>query len=88
VKEKQKAAMIFNVFLLVARGVVLAAGGLILKDVNVTVGLYSLTGLLFFTFLAIYSLYLAGVEVSRAGMLLLKAVLAGSIPLILIKLWL
>ena len=88
VKEKQKVAMIFNVFLLVARGVALAAGGLILKDVNATVGLYSLTGLLFFTFLAIYSLYLAGVEVSRAGMLLLKAVLAGSIPLILIKLWL
>ncbi len=88
VKEKQKISMIFNILLLAARALALAAGGFIFKDVTATIGLYSMTGLLFFTFLAVYSLHLAGTNLLKAGILLLKAILTVSIPLILIKLWL
>lgn len=88
VKEKQKVSMIFNMFLLAARALVLTAGGFILRDVRATIGLFSLTGLLFFTFLALYSLHLAGINLFKAGLLLFKALVAVSIPLILIKLWL
>ena len=88
VREKQKVSMIFNGLLLVARASILAIGGLILEDIYTTIGLYSLTGLLFFTFLAFYSLRLAGVSLAKAAVLFLKAIAAGSIPLILINLWL
>lgn len=88
VREKQKVSMIFNVLLLVARALVLAAGGFFLRDVEATIGLFSLTGLLFFAFLALYSLQLAGIHLFKAGLLLFKAFVSGSIPLILIKLWL
>ncbi len=87
-REKQKTSMVFNIGLLVSRAAALAAGGLILKDISATVGLYSLTGVLFFTFLGIYSLHLAGADLLKAAATLLKAFVACVIPLILIWLWL
>ncbi len=87
-REKQKMSMIFNILLLLSRAAALTIGGLILKDMTATVGLFSLTGLLFFTFLGIYSLYLARADLLKAGLSLVKAFLFCSIPLILVWLWL
>ncbi|KJF43151.1 lipopolysaccharide biosynthesis protein [Draconibacterium sediminis] len=87
VKEKQNVSMWYNVFLLIARIASLLIGGLILKDVVSTVILYSLSGVIFFAFLTIYSLLLAGVNLIQAGIYFLKMVLL-IIPIALLKIWL
>jgi O-antigen/teichoic acid export membrane protein len=86
-REKQKFSMIFNILLLLSRAIVLVAGGLLLKDMTLTVGLYSLTGFIFFAFLGLYSLKLARVSLIKAGLFFLKVFIISAIPLILLKLW-
>ncbi|WP_319499763.1 oligosaccharide flippase family protein [uncultured Draconibacterium sp.] len=87
VKEKQNVSMWYNIFLLIARIASLLVGGLILKDVVITVILYSLSGVVFFAFLTIYSLFLAGVNLKQAGIYFLKMILL-IIPIALLKIWL
>ncbi|WP_297098199.1 oligosaccharide flippase family protein [uncultured Draconibacterium sp.] len=87
VKEKQNVSMWYNIFLLIARIASLLVGGLILKDVVSTLILYSLSGVVFFAFLTIYSLFLAGVNLKQAGVYFLKMVLL-IIPIALLKIWL
>ena len=87
-KEKQKISMIFNILLLVTRAAALAVGGILLKEITLTVGLYSFTGFLFFTILGIYSLYLAGVDLLKAALFLVKVILICVIPLVLINMML
>lgn len=87
VKEKQHVSMWYNVLMLIARAASLLIGGLILKDVVSTVVLYSLTGLIFFAFLTIYSLFLAGVNLKHAVLYLLKMLLL-IVPFAVIKIWL
>lgn len=87
-KEKQKISMIFNILLLVTRAAALAVGGILLKEITLTVGLYSFTGFLFFTILGIYSLYLAGVDLLKAALFLIKVILMCVIPLVLINMML
>ena len=87
VKEKQNVSMWYNIFLLIARIASLLVGGLILKDVVSTVILYSLSGVVFFAFLTIYSLFLAGVNLKQAGIYFFKMILL-IIPIALLKIWL
>jgi O-antigen/teichoic acid export membrane protein len=87
-KEKQKISMIFNIFLLLFRILALSIGGLILKDMTMSIVLFSLTGFIFFTLLGIYSLYLARVNLVKALLFLLKVILVCVVPLVLIYLWL
>ncbi len=87
VKEKQKLSMVYNISLLITRILALGYGGLILKNISYAIGLYSLTGFLFFCVLGIYSLKLAGVNLLKTTVFVAKALLIISLPLILIKLW-
>ncbi len=87
VKEKQKESMIFNILLLLTRALVLVAGGWWLKDLTLTITLFSATGTLFFLFLGAWSLRLAGVRLTTAGFILLKAMAIISLPLFLMRLW-
>ncbi|QIA06984.1 oligosaccharide flippase family protein [Draconibacterium halophilum] len=87
VKEKQNVSMWYNILLLITRVASLVVGGLILKDVVSTVVLYSLSGVLFFAFLTIYSLFLAGVNLKQAGIYFFKMILL-IIPIALLKIWL
>lgn len=87
VKEKQNVSMWYNILLLIARVASLLIGGMLLKDVVTTVILYSLSGVLFFAFLTIYSLFLAGVNLKHAGIYFLKMILL-LIPIALLKIWL
>jgi O-antigen/teichoic acid export membrane protein len=87
-REKQRFSMIFNSLLLLSRAIVLVSGGLLLKDLTMTVGLFSITGFVFFAFLGIYSLRLAHVNLIKAGLFCLKMFAICAIPLILLKLWL
>jgi len=80
--------MIFNIFLLLFRILALSIGGLILKDMTMSIVLFSLTGFIFFTLLGIYSLYLARVNLVKALLFLLKVILVCVVPLVLIYLWL
>ncbi len=86
--EKQKFSMAFNVVLLTARVLSLAAGGLIFRDITTAIALYSLTGFVFFAALGAYSLKLAGVKLSGILFFMLKALLVTLLPLIIIKIWL
>lgn len=88
VREKQRISMIFNIVMLIFRALALAIGGLILKDVSITVAIYSIVGFLFFSFLTIYSLKLAGVAFFKIFWFSVKVIFAVTIPLILIRLWL
>ncbi|MDX8341469.1 oligosaccharide flippase family protein [Draconibacterium sp. IB214405] len=87
VKEKQHVSMWYNILMLIARATSLLIGGLILKDVVSTIVLYSFTGLVFFAFLTIYSLFLAGVNLKHAILYLLKMMLL-IVPFAVIKIWL
>jgi O-antigen/teichoic acid export membrane protein len=87
-REKQRFSMVFNILLLLSRGIVLIAGGLWLKDLTLTVGLFSITGFIFFAFLGIYSLKLARVDLIKAGIFFLKMLIFCTLPLILLRLWL
>ena len=87
VREKQKVSMIYNIALLAVRAISLVIGGLIYKDVTVAIALYSFTGFIFFVGLIGYSLWLAGVNLRKAAVYALKAILI-IIPLIFIKIWL
>jgi O-antigen/teichoic acid export membrane protein len=86
-REKQRFSMVFNILLLLSRAVVLVAGGLLLKDLPLTVGLFSITGFVFFAFLGIYSLKLARVNLIKAGFFCLKVLIICTLPLILLRLW-
>lgn len=86
--EKQKFSMFYNVSLLAVRILSLLAGGLIFKDISWAIGLYSATGFLFFAFLGIYSLKLAGVNFSRVMFFIVKMILITFLPLVLLKIWL
>jgi O-antigen/teichoic acid export membrane protein len=86
--EKQKISMIFNIMLLIFRILALLIGGLILKNLTLTVTFFSLTGFLFFTFLGIYALILARVDLRKAMLVLVKTVCVCGIPLLLLYLWL
>lgn len=88
VREKQRISMIYNISLLIVRGLALLAGGLWLKDITLAIVLFSATGLLFFTGLTIYSLRLAhvpGYPILRFTFIHLAVM---SLPLILLKIWL
>jgi O-antigen/teichoic acid export membrane protein len=87
VREKQKESMFFNILLLLIRALVLVAGGLWLKNLTYTIALFSGTGVLFFLFLGGWSLRLAGVNLSRSALFLLKALLICTLPLFLVWLW-
>ena len=88
VMEKQKISMIFNVVLLMFRIISLLIGGLILKDIEWAIGLYSLTGFLFFAWLCAYSLQLAGVKLKTVAFFSAKITILVVGLLMLIKLWL
>jgi O-antigen/teichoic acid export membrane protein len=88
IREKQKFSLIFNVFLLLVRASVLIAGGLLIKDLTLTIGLFSATGCLFFSALGMYALRLAHVRLGDVLLFSLKAVVLCVIPLILLRLWL
>lgn len=88
VMEKQKISMIFNITMLAFRAISLAIGGLILKDIKLTIALYSLVGFVFFTLLTIYSLRLAHVKLTKAFWFSLRTFLIVVVPLIILKLWL
>ncbi len=87
VMEKQKVSMIFNILLLAFRAVSLLVGGLILKDIEWAIGLYSLTGFAFFVWLCGYSLQLAGVKLKSVILFSLKIAIIVVGLLALIKLW-
>uniref|UniRef100_UPI0032171907 oligosaccharide flippase family protein n=1 Tax=uncultured Draconibacterium sp. TaxID=1573823 RepID=UPI0032171907 len=87
VREKQKLSMVFNIALLTLRALSLLIGGWLYKDITVAVGLYSLTGFLFFAGLTAYSLWLAGANLKNAMFYTLKTTLL-IVPFILLKLWL
>lgn len=87
VREKQKESMLFNILLLLTRASVLLAGGLWLKNLSVTIALFSGTGVLFFAFLGGWSLRLAGVNLFHAAGFLLKALIICSLPLLILWLW-
>ncbi len=87
VMEKQKLSMIFNVLLLISRALSLLAGGLIFRDISWAIGLYSLTGFLFFTGLGAYLLKLAGVNLLHVTMFVFKMLILILLPLILLKIW-
>ena len=86
--EKQKLSMNYNIILLAARILSLTIGGLVFRDIVWAIGLYSLTGFVFFAALGTYSLKLAGVRLLSVGWFIFKVLMATSFPLILIKLWL
>jgi O-antigen/teichoic acid export membrane protein len=86
-REKQRFSMIFNILLLLSRAIVLVVGGWLLKDLTLTVGLFSITGFVFFVFLGIYSLKLAHVNLVKAGLFCLKMLIICTLPLILLRLW-
>jgi hypothetical protein len=73
--------------LLLSRAVVLVIGGLLLKDLSLTVGLFSITGFVFFAFLGIYSLKLAHVNLIEAGIFFLKMFIIFTLPLLLLRIW-
>jgi len=86
VREKQKLSMLFNITLLVVRAASLIIGGWVYKDITIAVGLYSLSGFVFFVALTAYSLWLAGANLKKAIFYVLKTVLI-IVPFILLKLW-
>jgi O-antigen/teichoic acid export membrane protein len=86
--EKQKVSMLFNVLLLSFRIISLLVGGLILKDIEWAIGLYSFTGFVFFVWLCGYSLKLAGVKLRTAFLFAAKISIIVIGLLVLIKLWL
>ncbi len=86
--EKQKFSMTYNIVLLAARILSLAIGGFVFKDITIAIGLYSLTGFLFFAALGAYSLKLAGVKLTDALIFIFKTLAWTVLPLILMKLWL
>ena len=86
--EKQKLSMHYNIVLLAARILSLTIGGLVFRDIIWAIGLYSLTGFVFFAALGAYSLKLAGVRLFSVALFVFKVLMATSLPLILIKLWL
>lgn len=88
VMEKQKISMIFNIVMLFFRALALAIGGLILKDIILTIALFSLVGFVFFTLLTAYSLRLARVNLTKAFWFSFKTFLIVVVPLIILKLWL
>lgn len=88
VMEKQKISMYYNITLLIFRIASLLVGGLVFKDIAWAIGLYSLTGFIFFVALGIYSLKLAGVNLANTTIFVFKFTILVLLPLILIKLWL
>lgn len=87
VMEKQKISMIFNIVMLFFRALALVIGGLILKDIILTIALYSMVGFVFFSLLTAYSLRLAHVNLAKAFWFSFKAFLIVVVPLIILKLW-
>jgi O-antigen/teichoic acid export membrane protein len=88
VMEKQKVSMIFNIVMLFFRALALAIGGLILKDVTLTIALYSLVGFVFFSLLTVYSLRLSQVNLAKAFWFSFRTFLIVVVPLTILKLWL
>ena len=88
VREKQRISMIYNITLLAARALVLIAGGLWLKDISLTIGLFSATGFLFFTGLTLYSFRLAHVSWIPFFRFVIIHMVLMVVPLLLLKLWL
>ncbi len=86
--EKQKLSMNYNIILLAVRILSLTIGGLVFRDIIWAIGLYSLTGFVFFAALGTYCLKLAGVRLFSVGLFIIKVLMVTSLPLILIKLWL
>jgi O-antigen/teichoic acid export membrane protein len=87
VKEKQNVSMWYNILILICRAASLLVGGLIFKDIVITIALYSFVGLVFFIFLTAYNLKLADVSLSKAFIFFLKAAIL-ILPLMAIKIWL
>ncbi|WP_217651628.1 oligosaccharide flippase family protein [Mariniphaga anaerophila] len=85
--EKQKFSMNYNIILLVTRIVSLAIGGFVFHDIVWAIGLYSLTGFVFFAALGAWSMKLAGVKIADMALFVAKATVITVFPLILIKLW-
>ena len=88
VMEKQKVSMVFNVLLLIFRIISLLIGSLVLKNIAWAIGLYSLTGFVFFAWLCAYSLHLSGVNLKTAAFFSVKVLVIVVGLLMLIKLWL
>lgn len=88
VMEKQKVSMLFNIVMLFFRALALAIGGLFLKDITLTIALYSLVGFVFFSLLTAYSLRLAHVNLAKAFWFSFRTFLIVVVPLIILKLWL
>jgi len=88
VMEKQKISMIFNIVMLVFRALALAIGGLLIKEITLTIALYSLVGFLFFSGLTAYSLKLAGVNLMKVFWFSVRVIFAVLLPLLFLKIWL
>jgi len=88
VMEKQKISLIFNVVMLLFRALALAIGGLFLKDIMLTIALYSLTGFVSFVLLTIYSLRLAHVNLKKTLWFCVRIFLMATVPLLILKIWL
>ncbi len=88
VREKQHISMYFNIFLFIARAGALLAGGILFKDIYITIVLFSLVGFLFFAFLLFYSFHLSHVSLTKTLLFMLKIIAFTFVPLFLINLWL
>lgn len=87
IREKQRFSLVFNLLLIGFRVASLLVGFLLFNNLNWTIGLYSLTGFLFFVFLGYYSLHLARVKTVKAAFFSLKILALVFLPLFLLKLW-
>ena len=85
--EKQKISMWFNGCFIFFRLASLLVGGFVFKDISWAIGLYSLTGFVFFAGIGIYSLKLAGVDLAKTAAFVLKILVLILIPLILLRIW-
>jgi O-antigen/teichoic acid export membrane protein len=87
IMEKQNISLIFNVLMLIFRAAALITGGIILRDITLTIALYSLTGFLFFTALTVFSLQMAHVNLFKALRFSAVTFILVVIPLLILKLW-
>lgn len=87
IMEKQNISLLFNVLMLIFRAAALITGGLILRDISLTIALYSLTGFLFFSALTVFSLQMAHVNLYKALRFSAVTFILVVIPLLILKLW-
>jgi lipopolysaccharide exporter len=84
-KKKLKLSLILNLCLFFLRFIALLTGGLILKNLNMTVLLFAGVSFIYWVFISFYSLYLSGVKIYKSVIFTLFVIVSVGIPLGLIK---